>query len=133
MVGLGRIFFPPLILHSIPFSSYCATTGHKACHSFDSNARFGRFFHPRFGLIMAVFASAEVSAGSEVLVNYRYPIGTAPPWYRQQWHDHLRRRHGWGAEDIERFGYRVHEVPASLETVTARIRAEKAAAGKNGN
>ena len=32
--------------------NYCATLGHKVCHSFEPNANYSYAFHPRFGGII---------------------------------------------------------------------------------
>lgn len=69
---------------------YCATTGHKACHSFRPNATFSKIEHPRFGHIMCIMSIAEIEAGDEVFVNYNYRIWQGPEWYQQQYLQHLR-------------------------------------------
>ena len=99
-------------------SAYNATTGHKACHSFEPNARFDKFFNPRFGLIMAVFAEEDIPSGEEVLVNYRYPIRTAPAWYRSLWNGYLRKTRRWSWDYIDHFGYCAHEVKATLDKIS---------------
>ena len=91
-------------------SNYCATLGHKACHSFEPNCRFGKCFHPRFGLIMALFAIRDIEPGEELLVNYRYPIRTAPAWYKSLWHRFLRSKKRWSLDNIMYYGYEAHDV-----------------------
>jgi len=74
-------------------NNYCATLGHKACHSFsDRNAMFNEFEHPRFGAIMSVIATKDIHQDDEVLVSYNYTICHAPPWYQEQWVLHLTNR-----------------------------------------
>ena len=63
-------------------SHYCASVAHKANHSFDPNAKFSSFYHPRFGLIPSLRAIKAISAGREILVNYEYG-SCSPPWYSQ--------------------------------------------------
>ena len=63
---------------------YCASLAHKANHSFNPNAKFCSFFHPRFGLIPALVSIKPISLNSpEVLVNYEYSFDSSPPWYSQ--------------------------------------------------
>ena len=72
-------------------SHYCASLAHKANHSFNPNAKFCSFYHPRFGLIPALRAIKPISAGSEVLVNYEYSWESCPPWYSQLQLDTMMR------------------------------------------
>ena len=64
-------------------SKYRATLGHKVNHSFKfDKAAFGRAYHPRFGNIRTVYATADITKGEEILVNYGYPKGgPVPEWY----------------------------------------------------
>ncbi len=47
-------------------NKYCATLGHKCCHSFEPNAYFHEIYHPRFGSIMSIVAIKEILRGQEV-------------------------------------------------------------------
>lgn len=72
---------------------YCATLGHKACHSFkEKNSMFHDFEHPRFGEIMSIVALKNIRKDEEILVSYNYSLGCAPPWYQQQWVQYLKDR-----------------------------------------
>ena len=44
----------------LQLSSYCATLGHKANHSFTPNGTFDLFEHPRFGLIRAISSQQDI-------------------------------------------------------------------------
>lgn len=79
---------------------YCATTGHKACHSFRPNSGFREFAHPRFGRIMSIFAEKDIQRNEEVLVSYNYRIHQAPEWYQQLYFQHLREVEQVGEEAI---------------------------------
>jgi hypothetical protein len=74
----------------VGLDKYCATTGHKACHSFKPNAGFREFTHPRFGRIMSIFADTDIEKHQEILVSYNYRIHQAPAWYQQLYFHHLR-------------------------------------------
>merc|ERR1719273_272434 len=71
---------------------YCATLGHKACHTFGKrkNARFECLWHPRFGSIMSVVALRTISRDEEILVNYNYDLKNAPEWYRSLWQEYMQ-------------------------------------------
>jgi len=76
-----------------PYTSlkkYCATLGHKACHSFTPNSAFKEFFHPRFGRIMSIVAESDIDLDKEILVSYNYRIHQAPSWYQDLYFRHLR-------------------------------------------
>lgn len=73
---------------------YCATLGHKVCHSFKPNSEFDTFYHPRFGLIRCVATVRDVAQGEEITVHYRYPLALAPDWYRVAWARHQKRVRG---------------------------------------
>jgi len=76
----------PIELTSL--DKYCATLGHKACHSFSKrNARFENLWHPRFGRIMSIVAMSDIPEGTEVLVKYGYDMRIAPQWYKQLYED----------------------------------------------
>lgn len=109
---------------SVATAKYCATSGHKACHSFEPNAHFARFFHPRFGVIMSVVASQKISSGMEILVNYRYPLNTAPDWYRSLWNRYLLNK-GWTKIDVAKYGDTAHEVGQYFTLMNARIEKSK--------
>ena len=71
-------------------SNYRATLGHKVNHSFKyQKTAYGKAFHPRFGNIRSVYATADIKRGEEILINYGYRVGaTVPQWvsdlYRQE-------------------------------------------------
>lgn len=100
---------------------YKATLAHKACHSFEPNSAFRRFFHPRFGLIMSIVALECIQKDQEILVHYRYPIKSAPSWYQSQWYKYLRCQKKWNSEFIQEFGFVVHDVQETLESISTRI------------
>ena len=57
-----------------PVARYRTTLGHKANHSFRYNAQYTLFStHPVLGTIMAVVATRDLPAGTEVLCKYGYP------------------------------------------------------------
>ena len=63
-------------------SKYRATLGHKVNHSFKfTKAGYKRAYHPRFGNIIALYASKNITKGEEILVNYNYARGPVPEWY----------------------------------------------------
>ena len=85
----------------IPFDfrsldKYKVTLGHKACHTFDKeklNVKFENFYHPRFGLIIALVSTRDISTNEEILVNYNYKnIKTAPYWYKNLWDNRNKSR-----------------------------------------
>ena len=108
---------------------YRATTAHKACHSFESNASFQRMFHPRFGLIMSIVAKRNILPDEEILVDYHYPIASAPDWYRRQWHEYLLKKKGWSRFYVDRYGYTAHEVRSTFESLQTRLFSSKAEEG----
>jgi histone-lysine N-methyltransferase SETD7 len=65
-------------------SNYRATLGHKLNHSFKyAKTDFGKAFHPRFGDIRSIFATADITKGEEILLDYGYGQNTglnAPLW-----------------------------------------------------
>lgn len=75
-------------------SNYCATLGHKVCHSFQPNAEFDTCYHPRFGTIRCVATLQDVREGQEITVHYRYPLALAPDWYRVSWAQHQKNIRG---------------------------------------
>ena len=64
---------------------YKATLAHKANHSFEPNAEWILFEHPRFGLIRALRAQVDIEENQEVLVNYTMNLADSPEWYRVLW------------------------------------------------
>ena len=64
-------------------TNYRSTLGHKVNHSFKfAKAKWGYAFHPRFGDIRTVVATANVLKGEEVFTDYRYPPKSpVPKWY----------------------------------------------------
>jgi len=75
-------------------SNYCATLGHKVCHSFQPNAEFDTCYHPRFGLVRCVATLCDIMEGQEITVHYRYPLALAPDWYRVGWAQHQKNVRG---------------------------------------
>lgn len=71
--------------------NYCATLAHKANHTFEPNAEWTLFEHPRFGLIRSLTAKKEIAADQEVLVNYQMAMAKSPEWYRVVWLQWLRK------------------------------------------
>ena len=69
---------------------YKATLAHKANHSFESNAGWILFEHPRFGLIRGLEALKDIAEGEEILVNYCINLADSPEWYRIIWLRHQR-------------------------------------------
>jgi len=65
---------------------YCASLGHKANHGWveeERNAEYGKFDHPRFGLIKCVRVKGKgVKAGEELLVDYGFDKRGGPKWWR---------------------------------------------------
>ena len=97
----------------VGLDKYCATTGHKACHSFKPNSGFREFRHPRFGRIMSIVAESDIEPNQEVLVSYNYRIHQAPVWYRELYFQHLREDELLGEEGIYMIARRImrqHEV-----------------------
>jgi histone-lysine N-methyltransferase SETD7 len=84
----------------IGLDKYCATTGHKACHSFQPNSGFQEFAHPRFGRIMSIMAEVDIKSNEEVLVSYNYRIHQAPVWYQQLYFKHMREVEHVGEEGL---------------------------------
>lgn len=101
---------------------YCATLAHKANHSFQPNAEWLLFEHPRFGLIRALRALVNIEADQEILVNYTINLADSPEWYRVLWIRHQRANKNASDQSIKRIldrytentGKRV-EIPASEE------------------
>ena len=62
--------------------NYCATLAHKTNHSFDPNAKFFLFDHPRFGKVPAIKTLEEIGKDMEITVSYDYSLEDAPPWYQ---------------------------------------------------
>ena len=54
-------------------SNYRATLGHKLNHSFRyAKTVIGKAFHPRFGHTRSAFASADITKGEEIFLDYQY-------------------------------------------------------------
>ena len=47
--------------------AYCASLAHKVNHSFNPNAKFDVFNHPKFGLIPSVRTTMDLSEDEEVI------------------------------------------------------------------
>jgi len=67
----------------VSIRKYRASLAHKTNHSFNPNAVFSLFEHPRFGKVPAIKLTSDVSAGDEVTVSYDYSLDDAPPWYQE--------------------------------------------------
>jgi len=70
-------------------TSYKASLGHKANHSFTPNCKYDRFDnHPRFGRIKCIRTIQPVRAGDELTVAYGYDHNKletdAPEWYKEK-------------------------------------------------
>lgn len=63
--------------------SYCATLAHKTNHSFDPNAKFVLFDHPKLGKVPAIKSLQEIKKDEEILVSYDYALEEGPPWYQE--------------------------------------------------
>jgi len=101
----------------IGLDKYCATTGHKACHSFKPNAAFREYTHPRFGRIMSIVAEKDIPRHEEVLVSYNYRIHQAPEWYQQQYFQHLREDQHMKEEGIYMIGRRMMRIHGVAITI----------------
>jgi len=103
----------------ISIENYRATLAHKACHSFQFNAHFERFWHPRFGTIMSIVSNVDIKAGEEILSNYNYSLSRSPDWYREGWFKHLRdieewseeQIHSWMLKEVRKSGISVNFIP----------------------
>ena len=96
---------------------YCATLGHKACHSFKPNSGFRELAHPRFGRIMSIVAETNIERHQEILVSYNYRIHQAPQWYQQLYFQHLREDKQVDEEGLYLIARRImrqHEVMISI-------------------
>ncbi|QQP37689.1 SET domain containing (Lysine methyltransferase) 7, partial [Caligus rogercresseyi] len=82
-------------------SKYCASLGHKCCHSFRPNSFFEEIVHPRFGHIMSLISQKSIRIGEEITVSYNYDLARAPPWYRDAWFVHLREAQGLSEEELQ--------------------------------
>lgn len=65
----------------IEIEQYCASLGHKVCHSFIPNCEFDNFDHPRFGPIKCIVSLRPIAKDEELTVHYEYDLAVAPPWY----------------------------------------------------
>lgn len=62
---------------------YMGSLGHKANHSFEPNAKYMSFYHPRFGNVMSVMAIWNIKKDEEILVDYGYAAHSkGPKWYQ---------------------------------------------------
>ena len=62
--------------------NYCATLAHKTNHSFDPNAKFVLFDHPKLGKVPGIQTLEEIKTDEEITVSYDYALEDAPPWYQ---------------------------------------------------
>ena len=60
-----------------------ASCAHKCNHSFEPNAKFVLYCHPRFGKVPSIQAIKNIEVGEEVTVSYDYALEDAPPWYQE--------------------------------------------------
>eukprot|EP01083_Nonionella_stella_P072254 194666_1 len=81
-------------------SSYCASLGHKANHSFENNAKYDLFFHPRFDEIKCIRSLRSIKKGEEILVNYGYSSDDCPEWYEKLLCGRKSKRRKISSEDI---------------------------------
>ena len=80
---------------------YCATLGHKICHSFEPNAYYGHAYHPRFGGIRSAVANRDILRGEEIFCDYKYSLSKAvPAWYKLTLCEHLKSM-GISQEQVE--------------------------------
>ena len=93
----GVLDIPP---ECVSLRRYRASLAHKANHSFQPNAKFALFHHPRFGRVPALRTLTEVARDAEVLVSYDYALDDAPPWYQELFTKRIisqyqKTRSGW--------------------------------------
>ena len=93
--GPMKIHIPDPYWH---ISNYRATLGHKMNHSFKyQKSAYGKAFHPRFGKIRSVYATADIKRGEEILINYGYRVGgIVPKWFSDLYKQEMGR--DWYAE-----------------------------------
>ena len=60
-------------------------------HSFKcSKVTYGRAYHPRFGNIRSIYATADITKGEEIFANYAYRFGSdVPEWYSELYLEEL--------------------------------------------
>lgn len=78
--GETALDVPP---HLRSTQEYCASLGHKVCHSFSPNAAYSHAAHPLFGRIRSISAVRPIAAGDEVTCDYKYNWERAPDWYKE--------------------------------------------------
>ena len=88
-------------------SSYCATLGHKACHSFAPNCEYSWAAHPRWGRIRAVVSLRSLEPGEEILTDYKYSYHKAPQWYRDDLNNFLVNNFNMGQSEIADYIQRI--------------------------
>jgi hypothetical protein len=72
---------------------YNATLAHKVNNKFEpfTNADFSFMEHPRFGVMVSIFAIKNITAGEEIFLDYTYAVNAIGkkmvPWYFQQRED----------------------------------------------
>ena len=65
---------------------YKATLGHTINHSnLKYNCRLIDQFHPRVGIVPAVYTLEEVKANQDVVCHYEVPFELGSPWYQELW------------------------------------------------
>ena len=82
---------------------YCATLGHKACHSFSPNCEYSWAVHPRFGHIRAIVSLRRLEPEEEILTDYKYSYSKAPQWYRQDLTNFLINNFNMETRDITEY------------------------------
>ena len=88
---------------------YCATLGHKACHSFSPNCEYSWAVHPRFGHIRAIVSLRRLEPEEEILTDYKYSYSKAPQWYRQDLTNFLINNFNMETRDITEYINRMEE------------------------
>ena len=75
-------------------TQYRSTLGHKTNHAFRSqaNCEFSVVRHPVQGAIPCLLAIKPISRGQELTVDYLYDMDSAEQWYRDLYHETIRRK-----------------------------------------
>ena len=85
LVSFNRVYDMNIPKHYWNITNFRATLGHKINHSFkDSKAKFGIAFHPRFGKVVTIIATKNITKHEEILIDYGYArVNNAPvpEWY----------------------------------------------------
>ena len=71
LVSFNRVYDMNIPKHYWNITNFRATLGHKINHSFkDSKAKFGIAFHPRFGKVVTIIATKNITKHEEILIDY---------------------------------------------------------------